>query len=357
LEKIRSDPFDLVLLDIEMPEMDGYQVLSTMKKDVRLRHLPVIMVTAVEETASAIRCIEMGAEDYLPKPFDPVLLRARIGASLEKKHLRDKEQLYLKSLEREMEIGREIQASFLPTSLPEIPGWQLAAYFKAAREVAGDFYDAFLLPDGDLVCVIGDVCDKGVGAALFMALCRSLIRATCTSDVFNRRKDSHLKPAERLHHVVSFTNNYIADTHGDTNMFATIFIGIFSNQDGSLTFINGGHEPPILVQKNGTLTNLTPSGPAIGIIPDADFSVREIKMGSDDLLLAFTDGIPDALNSDEVPFGSPRLLAIAQGMNATPGELLANIEGQLKQFTGATDPFDDVTMLAVKRATLLRKPV
>jgi CheY-like chemotaxis protein len=123
LERIRSNPFDLILLDIEMPEMDGYQVLSAMKKDAKLRHIPVIMVTAVDEIASAIRCIEMGAEDYLPKPFDPVLLRARIGACLEKKHLRDKEQLYLKSLEREMEIGREIQASFLPTDLPEIPGW------------------------------------------------------------------------------------------------------------------------------------------------------------------------------------------------------------------------------------------
>jgi CheY-like chemotaxis protein len=112
LDLLHTKPIDLVLLDIEMPEMNGYQVLSAMKQNLQLRHIPVIMVTAVDEDESAIRCIEMGAEDYLPKPFNPILLRARIGASLTKKHLRDKEQLYLKSLERELEIGREIQAGF-----------------------------------------------------------------------------------------------------------------------------------------------------------------------------------------------------------------------------------------------------
>ncbi len=349
LDKLRSDSFDLVLLDIEMPEMDGYQVLSTMKQDTQLRHIPVIMVTAVDEIASAIRCIEMGAEDYLPKPFDPVLLRARIGASLEKKHLRDKEQLYLKSLEREMEIGREIQAGFLPTDLPKVPGWEIAACFKAAREVAGDFYDAFLLLDGSLVCVIGDVCGKGVGAALFMTLCRSLIRATFTSDVFNRQDTHVLTTAERLHHVVSFTNNYIADTHGDANMFATVFIGTFNLQDGSVAYINCGHEPPLLLGKNGKLTSLPPSGPAIGIIPDADFSVQEIAMEAGNLLFAFTDGIPDALNMEGVSFGHERLLEIARKGDATPAEFLKNIEEQLVQFIGTADQFDDITMIAVKR--------
>src|SRR5574342_1301840 len=145
LELLRTNSVDLVLLDIEMPEMDGYQVLSAMKSDAQLRHIPVIMVTAVEEMDSTIRCIEMGAEDYLPKPFNPVLLRARIGASLEKKHLRDKEQIYLKSRERELEIGREIQAGFLPIELPQAPGWEISACLNSAKKVAGDFYDAFYL--------------------------------------------------------------------------------------------------------------------------------------------------------------------------------------------------------------------
>ena len=103
-----------------------------------------------------VKGIQLGAEDYLPKPFEPTLLHARIASSLEKKHLRDLQQLYLKSLERELEIGREIQMGFLPSELPKVDGWEIAAYFKAAREVAGDFYDAFLLPDGNLA-----LCHRG----------------------------------------------------------------------------------------------------------------------------------------------------------------------------------------------------
>ncbi len=350
LDQLKAKTYDLVLLDIEMPGMDGYQVLSTLKQDVQFRHIPIIMVTAVDEVASAIRCIEMGAEDYLSKPFDPVLLRARINACLEKKRLRDKEQLYLKSLEREMEIGREIQAGFLPAELPKSPGWEISASFKAAREVAGDFYDAFLLPDDSLVFAIGDVCGKGVGAALFMALCRSLIRATITSGIFNRKEDTHsLLHGERLHHVVSFTNNYIAETHGEANMFATVFIGIVDNHDGSLVYINCGHEPPFLLGKDGTLSSLSGNGPALGIIPDAEYAVKNISMGDGSLLLAFTDGIPDALNEEELCFGKDRLLEILRGWNGSTDGLLGTIEKTLQKFIGTADKFDDVTLMAIKR--------
>jgi serine phosphatase RsbU (regulator of sigma subunit) len=127
---------------------------------------------------------------------------------------------------------------FLPPELPCVYGWEIAAYFKAAHEVAGDFYDAFLLPDGNLVFVIGDVCGKGVGAALFMTLFRSLIRATSTTDYFQKREDAPaLTPAERLLHVIGFTNNYLAETHSSAT-FATIFIGIVNLQGNKLTYVN-----------------------------------------------------------------------------------------------------------------------
>ena len=195
-----------------------------------------------------------------------------------------------------MEIAREIQQGFLPPDLPAVDGWEVAAYFKAARRVAGDFYDAFLLPDGSLACVIGDVCGKGVGAALFMTLFRSLIRATCTSNVFcSQEAGKELTPAERLTHVISFTNNYIAETHGEADMFATVFIALFSRRDGRLTYINCGNEPPLLFRKAGAPTALRPTGPVVGVIPNARFSAPEISMDKGDLLLVFTDGIPDAL--------------------------------------------------------------
>jgi CheY-like chemotaxis protein len=178
LEMIAAEEFDLVLLDIMMPELDGYKVLERMRAEGTLDQLPVIMISAVTEMESVIRCIEMGATDYLPKPFNPVLLKARVGATLEKKRLRDKERLWAKSLERDLEIGRQIQTSFLPEELPQRAGWEIAARFQPARQVAGDFYDAFALAGGERVgLVVADVCDKGVGAALFMALFRSLLRA------------------------------------------------------------------------------------------------------------------------------------------------------------------------------------
>ena len=181
LEKIINESPDLVLLDIMMPIMDGFSVLEKVRKDPSIRNTPIIVISASNDLQSVVKGIQLGAEDYLPKPFEPTLLKARIQSSLEKKHLRDLQNNYLKSLEREMNTARNIQKEFLPERLPEVEGWEIASYFKAAREVAGDFYDAFLLPDGTLTFLVADVCGKGLGAALYMTLFRSLIRAASTS--------------------------------------------------------------------------------------------------------------------------------------------------------------------------------
>jgi serine phosphatase RsbU (regulator of sigma subunit) len=345
LDILRTRHIDLVLLDIEMPEMNGYQVLAAMKRDMQLRYVPVIMVTAVDEMESAIRCIEMGAEDYLPKPFNPVLLRARIGASLDKKHLRDKEQLYLKSLERELEIGREIQAGFLPTALPRIPGWEIACSLESAKEVAGDFYDAFHLASEREVClVIADVCDKGVGAALFMTLFRSLLRFTIRA---TDRFGEHFH-AYRLKHAATLTNDYIANTHGDTGMFATVFFGLLDPSNGTLTYINAGHESPLVVHSSGLYTPLKRTGPALGVMADVEFVVREVQLEPGELFFAFTDGAADALNSAGNSFGRECLISLL--CNTISAEnLLADIGAKLNVYIGETEQFDDITLLAVRR--------
>ncbi len=242
LEMIAAEEFDLVLLDIMMPELDGYAVLERLRADKTLDRLPVIMISAVTEIESVVRCIEIGATDYLPKPFNTVLLRARVGATLEKKRLRDRERLWAKSLERELEIGREIQQSFLPDELPQPAGWEIAATFQPARQVAGDFYDAFPLAGGSRIgLVVADVCDKGVGAALFMALFRSLLRAFA-----ERAFDGDAASANgpRLLSTVVATNDYIARTHGRSNMFATAFVAVLDPGNGSVAWVNAGHEAP-----------------------------------------------------------------------------------------------------------------
>ena len=350
LDKVHSEAPDLVLLDIMMPIMDGFEVLSRLKANPETREIPVIVISASNDLKSVVRGIKIGAEDYLPKPFEPTLLTARITSSLEKKHLRDLQKLYLKSLERELDIGREIQMGFLPPALPAVEGWEIAAYFKSAREVAGDYYDAFLLPDGNLTCVIGDVCGKGVGAALYMSLFRSLIRATAKTDYFyNKPGTQGLNNAERLQHVISFTNNYVEETHGHTSMFSTVFICIVNLRDNKLTYINCGNEPALFVENDGNMRLLWPTGPIVGIIPNAEFIAKEMAMGENDLLLAYTDGITDALNNHEVSFGRDRLVEVIKGDRSNCQGLLRTIEQQLHLFIGEAVQFDDITAMALRR--------
>ena len=350
LEKIVSESPDLVLLDIMMPIMDGFSVLEKVKADPAIRNIPIIVISANNDLQSVVKGIQLGAEDYLPKPFEPTLLKARIQSSLEKKHLRDMQDLYLKSLEREMNIARDIQKEFLPAQLPDVPGWEIASYFEAAKEVAGDFYDAFTLPDGTLTFLVADVCGKGIGAALFMTLFRSLIHAASISDQFSPgQEQKSLSPAERLQHVISLTNNYVAETHEESNMFATVFIGILDPVSGKLSYINGGNEPPLIVGKDGKVhATLTRTGPAIGAIAQAKFTVKETTLASDDLLVAFTDGIPDTQNIDGEFFGNERLRELLMS-HSSPTQLLNEIELDLGQFIGEAEQFDDITLLAIKR--------
>ncbi len=349
LEKLHAGSFDLVLLDIEMPQLDGFQTLAALKQDIGLRHIPVIMITAVDEMESAVRCIEMGAEDYLPKPFNPILLKARIDASLEKKRLRDAEQLYLKSLEREFEIAHEIQMDFLPGELPRLPGWDIAAYFKAARNVAGDFYDVFELLEGKLGLVIADVCDKGVGAALFMTLFRSLIRASATTDYFTASPVSKEDLVyTRLRHAITLTNNYIAETHGEKGMFATLFFGILDPSNGKIAYINCGHEPPLIFHRPQEYFTLDKTGPAVGILTNASFRIAETALGEGDLFLAFTDGVPDTENKASQAFGRKWIADLSPHQSATA--VLHLIESELHKHMAGADQFDDITLLAVRRA-------
>ena len=347
---VASDSPDLILLDIMMPVMDGFEVLKKLKGSPQTRNIPVVIISASSDLKSVVKGIQLGAEDYLPKPFEPTLLLARISSSLEKKYLRDLEQQYLKSMERELDIGREIQQGFLPTELPEVPGWEIAAYFKAAREVSGDFYDCFYLPDGNLLTVIGDVCDKGVGAALFMTLFRSLIRFTATSKLSPDEELSFSPtPEEKLRQIITYSNRYIIDTHGDASMFATIFISILNPYDFSFTYMNCGHEPVFWIRENQPITHLSSTGPLVGLLPEAKYTSKRIIIEPNDLILSFTDGVPDAQNENNEFFGKERLLELLKKGKFNSFELLQRIERKLNQFVGDAISFDDITMMAIRR--------
>jgi serine phosphatase RsbU (regulator of sigma subunit) len=344
LAMLGTDPYDLVLLDIMMPLMDGYEVLSRIKRDAALRDIPVVMVSAVGETESVVKCLELGADDYLTKPFNALVLRARVNASLAKKWLHDREQLYARSLARELEIGREIQAGFLPQSCPQPDGWEIAARFEPARSVSGDFYDAFALENGHVALVTADVCDKGVGAALYMALFRTLLRAMASRDSGLGRSD-----ADVLIDVLGHTNDYIATTHERANMFATVFVGILDPASGALRFVNAGHDLPVIAARGAVRELLATTGPALGLTTGARFTVGNAHLQPGEMLLAYTDGAIDARRAqDAAPFSEERMYALFEGAE-TAAALLERICGALDEHVGSGERFDDVTLLAVRR--------
>ncbi len=215
-----GEEFDLVLLDVMMPKVDGYGVLNWLKDQAHLRDLPVIMISALNEVNSVVRCIELGAVDYLLKPFNPVLLKARLGATLEKKRLRDEIKAHLARLEEELEAARRLQMSMVPQHFPaptvEFP-LDLFASMEPAREVGGDLYDFFMTEDGMLCFLVGDVSGKGMPAALFMARAKSLIRIT--TDLMRSAKGAAVEPAD----IIARVNRELCQDNGDM-MFVTLVL-------------------------------------------------------------------------------------------------------------------------------------
>jgi len=272
-----------------------------------------------------------------------------MSVALETARLREKEQMYLMALEHEFEIGREIQAGFLPNILPQPEGWEIAASLQPAREVAGDFYDVFELPKEQIGLVIADVCDKGLGAALFMTLFRSFIRAVSNIDFYARvGSGDGNSSADRLKNAISLTNNYIAETHGNTGMFATIFFGILDPRTGVLTYINGGHLPPMLINKQGAKEILKLTGPAVGAASDADYAIMEVVIEQGDTFFAYTDGLTDTANPAGEYYSAKGLIPLLAG-DQTLSSLLLQIQKQVENYATGARQFDDITMLAVRR--------
>ena len=344
LEKLRAGSWDLVLLDITMPEMDGYDTLHHIKTDPLLAHTPVVMVSAIDETDSVVRCLELGADDYLTKPFNPIILQARIESSLAKKRLADQRRLVLQALSREMDIGQRIQQGFLPDSMPTLAGWDLAGRCTPARRVSGDFFDAFLLPSGRLALVVADVCDKGVGAALYMALFRTLLRA------MSCHVGAAESPPETLTRTMAFTNDYIATVHAAENMFATVFFAILDPASGHLDYVNAGHDAPMLRRRSGAeVARLEPSGAALGLWEGNRCPVQATRLAPGDSLFAFTDGVTEAVGATG-PFGEAALLALIAADSAQASGVLTSVQARLASHVGDFDQHDDVTMLCVMRA-------
>jgi sigma-B regulation protein RsbU (phosphoserine phosphatase) len=272
-------------------------------------------------------------------------------------------EAYSHALDLELEDCRLIQKSFLPGKLPQMPNWQFAKIFSPAKRVAGDFYDAFALPGGNVGLVIGDVCDKGAGAALYMALYRSLIRIFSGQARLGRTPlDEKFKTvggtpgaasarrydAVETMRTVALTNDYIAKNN-EMSMFATLFFGVLDPRDGRLIYISGGHEPVFVLDQNGIKDRLIKTGPAVGWIPEAQFEYREYRLELGDMLFSYTDGVVDARSSDGVRFTQKRLVELLSKPTTDAAALIKKVESFLFSYIGSEPPEDDITVLALQR--------
>ncbi len=239
-------------------------------------------------------------------------------------------------LEQELNVARDIQASLIPNGSPDIPGCELASYWEAARQVSGDFYDFIPLPDGRWGIVVADVADKGVPAALFMAMSRTILRTVA----FNRDD-----PADAL-----IRTNEIIESEAQSDLFVTVFYAIWDPKTQILTYANGGHNPPILLRSNGKIRLLQAGGMALGVLPDIEVESQSVQLNPHDTVLFYTDGVTEAMNEDYDEFGMERLrLTAVNHIKQSATAIRQAITDAIRTHAGDTPQFDDITLIVMKR--------
>jgi serine phosphatase RsbU (regulator of sigma subunit) len=379
LEMLKTHKPAVVLLDLHAPGLAAEQLVAQISSDDALRIIPVIILAGRDDNERIEACLGQGADDYLVRPYSPTLLKAQVREfqEIRQRRLEEREaskQRLRDKIEHDVEIAREIQLNFLPRELPQPEGWDVAAYFAPAREVAGDFYDAFPMAQGRRVgFVIADVCDKGVGAALFMALARSLTRAfasqnystnlmdglgpefggrpTGESSTETRRRRLPSIGSMALQNAVVLTNAYITTNHLELNYFATLFFGMVDPLTGSMSYINGGHCPPIILGADGKVkTTLKATGTPVGMMPDAVYTIGEAQLEPGDILFGYSDGVTDARNPAGKMYTEKRMLELLQGKPPESAqEVLMRFKHALNEHISTADQYDDITMIAVRR--------
>jgi sigma-B regulation protein RsbU (phosphoserine phosphatase) len=341
-----ANPPDLILLDIMMPEMDGYEVCRRLKADETTRDIPVIFVTAMGETSDETKGLELGAVDYLTKPISPPIVEARVKTHLAlRRNMAELQKAYgiieaqKDRMEEELNVGRDIQMSMVPQKFPAFPDrdeFSIHAALHPAREVGGDFYDFFFIDENRLCLCVGDVSGKGVPAALFMAVTRTLIKARASDD---RSTASILT---RVNDEISRDNK--------AYMFVTLFVGILDTVTGEMVYTNAGHNPTYFRRADGSLERLdTLHGPVVGAREGLAYREDKVPITKDDILLMYTDGVTEARNPEKEFFEEQRLrdLLSAHEFDSAEAVVEATVSA-VKQFEDGADQFDDITVLALQ---------
>jgi sigma-B regulation protein RsbU (phosphoserine phosphatase) len=368
LQLAASDPPpDIILLDVMMPEMDGYEVCAGLKADAKTRDIPIIFITAKSETQDETKGLALGAVDYITKPISPPVVQARVKNHLELKQAREilknqnlileqrvqertTEVLKLQQVEfdlraakekvdNELNIAAQIQKNILPSQFPAYPDrkeFELHALMQPARYVGGDFYDFFFVDDTTLALVMADVSDKGVPAALFMMVSRTLIHSLA---VDNRSPSVVLEKA-----------NNILCRNNESGMFVTVFLAFYDTSSGKLTATNGGHSASLIIDPDGVSREWAHThGAALGFMEDLPYKEETMYLEAGQTLFLYTDGVTEAMSPDNELFGLANLREMLNRKHdLNLAKLCSDIEASLSEYQQGQQ-FDDITMLALKR--------
>ncbi|HEU5090647.1 MAG TPA: SpoIIE family protein phosphatase, partial [Roseiflexaceae bacterium] len=277
------------------------------------------------------------------------IANAELSQALAELQLAQEELLRLSRLEEELAVARRIQQLFVPQTLPQPPGWQIAAFSRGAQAVGGDFFDYLELPGGLVGLVVADVAGKGVPAALFVALARSLLRAVSLSPaVFQGRQHSDIDAL--LYQAIGLTNEYIVREHGQSNLFITLFYGILDPHSGVMRYANAGHNPPMLVSAGGSVAELELGCLPVGVIVEQELRIEQVTIAPGETLVGFSDGITEALNRESVMYGEERLIAALQRYAGAGAEqVVAALVADVERFADGAPQADDMTILVVRR--------
>ncbi|MBT8328888.1 MAG: SpoIIE family protein phosphatase [Desulfofustis sp.] len=337
---------------IVVPDAQSNPITRSMHEVFRQRGTSCLMVVPLLARGEVIGTIGIPSNAHEVFSQDDVRLSqtiaGQVASVIDNARLHQSVKKARDVAERELEIGRQIQTSFFPESIPELNGWQVAVYFQSARQVAGDFYDVFALEEGRRMGVIlADVCDKGVGAALFMVLFRSLLRASLIKG-FAQNKKTNRDPGEILVSAIDETNKYIAINHARASMFATLFAAVIEQDKDELCYLNCGHDAPVVLRKSGEVERLKPGSPAIGMFADLEFNFSHLSLDRDDSIIAFTDGVTDARSPDDKPFGEKRLMTVLSDSKSLQSRF-EFLKKEITEHISEADQFDDITFIGLER--------
>jgi sigma-B regulation protein RsbU (phosphoserine phosphatase) len=345
LDMNAAAPFDVILLDVMMPRKSGVEVLEALHGEGSLEATPVIMISASTELDIVVRCLELGAEDYLLKPFNPAVLRARLGSVLERRRLRAELRHHVARLDSELADARRQQLAMVPDIFPCPTGGrpvEVHAAMHPAREVGGDFYDCFEIDSSTLCIAVGDVVGKGMPAALFMARARSLLR----SATLLQSRLLGLVPAPD--EIAKVVNEELCKNNPQYN-FVTLFVGLLDTATGTLRYLNAGHVRPYILPHAGVPFQLEcPADVPLGFDPDFLFRVGELSLAKHDALVVVTDGVQDMTHRDGRMFGgSATLTCLSLMTDRRPASIVADLTAAIFAFGQGAEQADDVTILAL----------